>query len=53
MGTQYDPVKCGKIAVFCMLLHNYCVQHRIPVQVPLYNKEDVGDDNDDLHGNIG
>lgn len=50
---QYDPVKCGKIAVSCMLLHNYCVQRRIPVHEPLYDEEDVGHDNDDLHDNIG
>ncbi|XP_047468574.1 putative nuclease HARBI1 [Penaeus chinensis] len=31
-GTlQYDPVKCSKIAIACLLLHNYCVKRRIPV----------------------
>lgn len=43
-SLQYEPLKCGKIAVACMLLHNYCVKRRIPVQDEL---EDIADDPDD------
>ncbi|XP_063600699.1 putative nuclease HARBI1 [Penaeus indicus] len=28
---QCDPVKCSKIAITCLLLHNYCVKRRIPI----------------------
>lgn len=30
-ALQYLPVKCAKITIACLLLHNYCVQLRIPV----------------------
>lgn len=31
-ALQYDPARCGKIAVACMLLHNLCVRRGIPMQ---------------------
>lgn len=42
-GTlMYVPEKCAKITVACTLLHNYCVQRRIPLAELL----------EDNHGNI-
>lgn len=45
-SLQYKPLKCAQIAVACMLLHNYCVQRRIPVQDDLHNVDDELDDDD-------
>ncbi|XP_069165794.1 putative nuclease HARBI1 [Procambarus clarkii] len=31
-SLQYEPDKCAKISVACMLLHNYCIEQRIPLE---------------------
>lgn len=30
-ALQYSPLKCAKITIACLLLHNYCVKLKIPV----------------------
>ena len=43
-SLQYVPSKCSKIAVACMLLHNYCIQRHIPiVQDENLDEEDPDD----------
>lgn len=29
-NLQYNPIKCAKITMACLLLHNYCIKRRIP-----------------------
>ena len=31
-SLQYTPIKCAKITIACLLLHNICVKRRIPLQ---------------------
>ncbi|XP_064120441.1 putative nuclease HARBI1 [Macrobrachium nipponense] len=47
-SLQYKPKKCAKIAAACMLLHNRCVQQRIPAPELLEEEEqeDEGDHDD-------
>ncbi|XP_050707633.1 putative nuclease HARBI1 [Eriocheir sinensis] len=40
-SLQYDPEKTMKIATSCMLLHNYCVDRRIPYVGDLVQEEEV------------
>lgn len=40
-ALQYEPLKCAKIAVSCMLLHNYCIQHRVPLITDDIDLDDV------------
>ena len=52
-GTlQNEPLKCAKIAVSCMLLHNYCIQRRIPLLVENVDLDDIPDA-DDVQVNVG
>lgn len=45
----YAPVKCCKIIVVCMILHNMCMDANLPL-----NEDDSdGDDDDDEHDMIG
>jgi len=43
-SLQYHPVKCARIAIACKLLHNICIQRRIPLDEPLVDHEDPGVD---------
>lgn len=45
-ALQYDPAQCGRIAVACMLQHNYCVSRRLPLQ-------DVAEDGEEAHKHGG
>ena len=41
-GTlQYGPIKSAHIAVACMLLHNNCIQRRVPLDEPLLHVGDL------------
>ena len=43
-SLQYRPVKCSKITIACMLLHNLCLRRRIPLDEPLLGNEDPPQD---------
>lgn len=46
-GTlQYEPRKCSKIAAACMLLHNRCINRRLPVPEVL---EEELEEEDNVH----
>ncbi|XP_050705937.1 putative nuclease HARBI1 [Eriocheir sinensis] len=49
-SLQYDPVKCAKIAIACMLLHNICIIRRIQLNEPLV-QEIENMENDAYRGN--
>lgn len=38
-NLQYSPVKCAKITVACMVLHNRCVKRRIPLPEDFLDEE--------------
>ena len=40
-SLQYDPIKSAHIAVACMLLHNNCIQRRVPLDEPLLDVADL------------
>ncbi|KAK3889942.1 hypothetical protein Pcinc_006095 [Petrolisthes cinctipes] len=52
-SLQYHPRKCAKIAAACMLLHNRCVRHRIPVPELLEDREELEDRIDEPQGAHG
>lgn len=31
-ALQYNPTKCAKIIIACMVLHNLCVKRRVPLE---------------------
>ena len=43
-ALQYEPDKCVKVAVCCMLLHNYCIERNIPLMDNIDDDEQQNDD---------
>lgn len=52
-ALQYEPHKCAKIAVTCMLLHNRCIQRRIPLLADQVDLENMPNAYDDVPVNTG
>lgn len=52
-SLQYEPVKCARIAVACMLLHNYCVKRRIPLNDNIEYEDPAQIDNIAQGGHVG
>ncbi|XP_045584851.1 putative nuclease HARBI1 [Procambarus clarkii] len=45
---KHEPEKCSKIAIACILLHNYCIQERIPIE-DLIGNDDLPQSEHKIH----